>query len=95
MSLTPENVKKIADLAQLNLSKEEITQYTPQLSNILDLIEQMSQVDTNQIQPLAHPLDLAQRGRVDQVVEEDLREKFQRIAPKVQAGLYLVPKVIE
>jgi aspartyl-tRNA(Asn)/glutamyl-tRNA(Gln) amidotransferase subunit C len=95
MSLTPETVKKIAHLARLNLSESDMALYTPQLSGILDLIEQMNQVDTSNIEALAHPLDISQRLRPDTVSEADLREKFQGIAPQVEAGFYLVPKVIE
>lgn len=95
MSLTPEQVLKIAHLARLNLSEADIALYTPQLSNILGFIEQMNQTDTSHVEPLAHPLDLSQRLRADNVSEADLRTKFQQIAPRVEAGLYLVPKVIE
>jgi len=95
MSLTPDDVKKIAHLARLNLSESDIALYTPQLSKILVFIEQMNQMDTTKVDPLAHPLDLAQRLREDQVTELDLHEKYQRLAPQVEAGLYLVPKVIE
>jgi aspartyl-tRNA(Asn)/glutamyl-tRNA(Gln) amidotransferase subunit C len=95
MSLTPDDVKKIAHLARLNLSGDDITTYTPQLSAILDFIEQLNSANTSDIEPLAHPLDISQRLRLDTITEKDLREKFQRIAPQVEAGLYLVPKVIE
>lgn len=95
MSLTPEQIKKIAHLARLNLSAADITLYTTQLSNILDFIEHMNQIDTNQVEPLAHPLELSQRLRADQINEPDLREKYQQIAPQVESGLYLVPKVID
>lgn len=95
MSLTPDEVKKIAHLARLNLSTEEITRFTPELSKILQFIEQMSAVDTSNIEALAHPLDISQRLRLDNITETDLREKFQGLAPRVEAGLYLVPKVIE
>ena len=95
MSLTPQEVKKIAHLAQLSLSENEITLYTAQLSGMLDFIAQMDQIDTANVEPLAHPLNLSQRLRTDIVSEVDLREKYQRIAPQVEAGLYLVPKVIE
>jgi aspartyl-tRNA(Asn)/glutamyl-tRNA(Gln) amidotransferase subunit C len=95
MSLSPEAVRKIAHLARLNLSEDEIQHYVPRLSNILNLIEQMSQVDTTNVAPLAHPFDLTQRLRPDAVTETDLRDKYQRIAPSVEAGLYLVPKVID
>ena len=95
MSLTPEDVKKIAHLARLNLTEQDMEVYTPQLSHILQFIEQMNTVDTTHILPLSHSLDAAQRLRADQVTEPDFRDKFQRIAPSVEAGLYLVPKVIE
>lgn len=95
MSLKPEEILKIAHLARLNLSQSDIEHYTPQLSRILGFIEQMNQADTSQVEPLAHPLDISQRLREDTVNEPDLRDKYQRIAPQVEAGLYLVPKVIE
>ncbi|TAK76727.1 MAG: Asp-tRNA(Asn)/Glu-tRNA(Gln) amidotransferase subunit GatC [Gammaproteobacteria bacterium] len=95
MSLTPEEVKKIGHLARLNLSESDIALYAPQLSRILDFIEQMNQVDTSQVEPLANPLDISQRLRLDEVTEPDIRNKYQAIAPQVEAGLYLVPKVIE
>ncbi|OGT61819.1 MAG: asparaginyl/glutamyl-tRNA amidotransferase subunit C [Gammaproteobacteria bacterium RIFCSPHIGHO2_12_FULL_45_12] len=95
MSLTPEDVKKIAHLARLNLPTADIAPYASQLSGILDLIEAMNKTDTDDIQPLAHPLDISQRLRPDAISEPDLRDKFQALAPQVAAGLYLVPKVIE
>ena len=95
MSLSPDDVKKIAHLARLNLSGNDIDLYTPQLSSILHFIEQLSEADTTNIEPLAHPLNLSQRLREDAITEHNLREKFQSIAPQVEAGLYLVPKVIE
>lgn len=95
MSLSQDEVIKIAHLARLSLSADDLQRYAPQLSRILGFIEQMKQTDTTQIEPLAHPLDLSQRLRADTITEPDLREKFQDIAPQVEAGLYLVPKVIE
>jgi aspartyl-tRNA(Asn)/glutamyl-tRNA(Gln) amidotransferase subunit C len=77
------------------LSEQDIDLYTNQLSRILDFIEHMNQIDTAHIQPLAHPLDLHQRLRPDVVTDSNLREKYQNIAPQVEAGLYLVPKVID
>jgi aspartyl-tRNA(Asn)/glutamyl-tRNA(Gln) amidotransferase subunit C len=95
MSLSPDQVKKIAHLARLNLSETDIAAYTPQLSNILDFVEQLSTVATAHIEPLAHPLYLNQPFREDKVIEPNLRDKYQAIAPQVESGLYLVPKVIE
>jgi aspartyl-tRNA(Asn)/glutamyl-tRNA(Gln) amidotransferase subunit C len=95
MSLTPEEVRKIAHLARLTLSENDIALYTPQLSRILDFVQQLNQADTSKVEPLAHPLDISQRLRPDVITETDLRTKYQGIAPQVEAGLYLVPKVIE
>jgi aspartyl-tRNA(Asn)/glutamyl-tRNA(Gln) amidotransferase subunit C len=95
MSLTPEEVKKIAHLARLTLSSDDIDYYTPQLSSILNFVAQMNEVNTANIEPVSHPLDLPQRLRPDEVSEPNQRELFQSIAPKVKVGLYLVPKVIE
>jgi aspartyl-tRNA(Asn)/glutamyl-tRNA(Gln) amidotransferase subunit C len=95
MSLKPEEVKKIAHLARLNLSESDLVLYGTQLSSILDFIEHMSQTNTEHVEPLAHPLDISQRLRPDVITEHNLRDKFQHIAPQTEAGLYLVPKVIE
>lgn len=95
MSLSPENVKQVAHLARLELPAERIAAYTTQLSNILDLVSQLSRADTAGVEPMAHPLDMHQRLRPDAVSETDRREAFQAIAPETEGGLYLVPKVIE
>lgn len=95
MSISTDEVKKIAHLARLTLSEEDIAVYAPQLSKIMVLIEQINEADTTGISPLSHAQDMSQRLRPDTVTEPDLRDKFQEIAPKVEAGLYLVPKVIE
>lgn len=95
MSLTTQEVKKIAHLARLSIASEAIEEYTHNLSGILDLIAQMNTLNTDAIHPMAHPLDQVQRLRLDNVTEVNQREHFQAIAPQVEAGLYLVPKVIE
>jgi len=95
MSITPEEVLKIANLARLQIKPEEVEQYAKDLSSIIDLVEQMNAVDTKNILPMAHPMDAVQRLREDKVNEEDQRAKFQEIAPSAEKGLYLVPKVIE
>ncbi|MCK4707154.1 MAG: Asp-tRNA(Asn)/Glu-tRNA(Gln) amidotransferase subunit GatC [Gammaproteobacteria bacterium] len=95
MSLKTEDVKSIAHLARLEISEDAIEDYARDLSNILDLVEQMNQVNTDNVQPMAHPMDAQQRLRDDEATEPDQREKFQSIAPDVEAGLYRVPKVIE
>jgi len=95
MSLTQDDVKKIAHLARLSISDADIPSYEKELSNILGLVEQMSAVDTSDVAPMAHPLDMAQRLREDKVTEENHREDYQAVAPSVEKGLFLVPQVIE
>ena len=95
MSLDTTQVRKIAHLARLRISSGEAQHYAEELSRILGLIEQMNAVDTSGVEPMAHPSESALRLRTDEVTEPDQREKFQAVAPAVEAGLYLVPKVIE
>jgi len=95
MSLDTTQVQKIAHLARLKITEDEARAYAESLSRILGLIEQMNAVDTDNVAPMAHPSDAALRLREDAVTETDRRDKFQAIAPAVEAGLYLVPKVIE
>ena len=95
MSLTPDEIKKIALLARLSLSAEETEKYADQLSRILDFTAQMDQLDTAGTEPLSHAMDVTQRLRDDTVTESNLRNKYQQIAPQTEAGLYLVPTVIE
>jgi aspartyl-tRNA(Asn)/glutamyl-tRNA(Gln) amidotransferase subunit C len=95
MSLTSEEVNRIAWLARLAIDSDKTAAYAHDLSGILDFIEQMGAVDTSAVEPMAHPLDQAQRLRPDAVTEPDQRALFQQLAPAVEAGLYLVPKVIE
>ena len=95
MTLKTEDVKNIAHLARLEISDEDIDDYARDLSRILDLVEQMNQVDTEGVLPMAHPMDAAQRLRPDVVTETNQRDKFQAIAPDVENGLFRVPKVIE
>ncbi len=95
MSLGSDEVKKIAHLARLEISDADVPEYAKNLSDILDFVEQMSSADTSDVIPMAHPLELPQRLRADEVTEESQRELFQSIAPQVEAGLFLVPKVIE
>jgi aspartyl-tRNA(Asn)/glutamyl-tRNA(Gln) amidotransferase subunit C len=95
MSLTREQVRKIAHLARLHITESEADAYAESLSRILGLIEQMNAVNTDGVAPMAHPNDASLRLREDVVTEIDQREKFQRLAPASEAGLYLVPKVLE
>jgi len=95
MSLSPEEVRAVAHLARLAVDEQRIPDYSRDLSRILELVEQMQAVDTASVAPMAHPLDMAQRLRADEVTEPDQRERFQVIAPAVEDGVYLVPRVIE
>ena len=99
MSLSDDQVRRIARLARLDLAPAEVQPVVDRLNRILGLIEQMSALDTAGIEPMAHPLDGAlpqgQRLRPDQVTAPDQREAYQALAPATQEGLYLVPKVIE
>ena len=95
MSFDQSDVEKIAHLARLAVSGEEAGKLTGDLSRILDLVAQMEQVDTSDVEPMAYPLHMNQRLREDTVTEENRRERFQSVAPATENGLYLVPKVIE
>lgn len=95
MSLGPDDVKNIAHLARLDIDEKNIEGYASSLSSILGLVEQMNEVDTSNVKPMAHPMDVSQRLRADEVLEENQRDTFQKIAPKTEDGLYLVPQVIE
>lgn len=95
MSLSTEDVEKIARLARLAMTGPEIETARAQLSGIFDLIAEMQAVDTEGIEPMSHAQDVSQRLREDKVTETNQREAFQAVAPQIEAGLYLVPKVIE
>ena len=95
MTLKSDDVRSIAHLARLHIEEDAVADYVNDLSNILDLVDQMNQVDTEGVEPLANPLDSKQRLRADEVSENDQRDKFQAIAPDVAEGLYRVPRVIE
>lgn len=95
MSLNTNDVKRIAHLARLAVSEEEAEATLAKLSGILGLIEEMQAVDTTGIVPMSHSQDVIQRLRQDAVTEHNQRELLQSIAPAVENGLYLVPKVIE
>jgi aspartyl-tRNA(Asn)/glutamyl-tRNA(Gln) amidotransferase subunit C len=95
MALTETDVKRIAHLARVTIRDDEVPGYLRQLTSILELVGQMQEVDTAAIEPMAHAQDIGLRLRPDEVTEADHHEAFQDIAPKVEAALYLVPKVIE
>jgi aspartyl-tRNA(Asn)/glutamyl-tRNA(Gln) amidotransferase subunit C len=93
--LSLEQITRIADLARLELSAAEAADMQRQLNDILAMVDEMRAVDTTGVAPMSHPQEGTQRLRDDRVTEADQRELFQSIAPAVEDGLYLVPKVIE
>jgi|SRR5689334_11212468 aspartyl-tRNA(Asn)/glutamyl-tRNA(Gln) amidotransferase subunit C len=99
MSLSPDEVARIARLARIAIAPEESAAVLGRLNRVLGLIDEMRSVDTAGIEPMAHALDAVlatgQRLRDDEVTEPDRREAYQSVAPATERGLYLVPKVIE
>jgi aspartyl-tRNA(Asn)/glutamyl-tRNA(Gln) amidotransferase subunit C len=95
MSLSLDDVSRIARLARIEISPAEAERTCDQLNGILSFVEQLQAVDTGNIEPMAHAVDVVQRLRPDTATEADRRDAFQAIAPETEAGLYLVPKVIE
>ena len=95
MTFAKSEVSKIAELARLEVTDEEIDDIESRITEILLLIDQMQSVDTDSIVPMSHPLDGKQILRSDTVSEENKRDELQKLAPKVENGLFLVPKVIE
>jgi len=96
MSLSRQDVEKIAHLARLAITESEMPTYVKSLSSIVAFVDELSKVDTGQVEPMAHPLEgQRQRLRPDAVTEVDRHERYQANAPAVKAGLYLVPRVIE
>ncbi|HKY01761.1 MAG TPA: Asp-tRNA(Asn)/Glu-tRNA(Gln) amidotransferase subunit GatC [Burkholderiales bacterium] len=95
MSLTPEQVQRIAVLARIELAPSEVAPLSDKLNGIFAMIEQMQAVDTTGIEPMSHAQDLSLRLREDAVTEDDQHKLYQSVAPQVEGDLYLVPKVIE
>ena len=95
MSIGPDDINQIAHLARLKIDEKDIPKLKADLGNILSLVDQLQAVNTDDIIPMAHPMDAVQILRKDVVTETDNREKYQKVAPNTEDGLYLVPKVIE
>jgi aspartyl-tRNA(Asn)/glutamyl-tRNA(Gln) amidotransferase subunit C len=88
-------IEKLAQLARLEIRPEDLAEVASRISNVLALVDQLQAIDTDAVEPMAHPLDTVQRLRADEVTEPDQREQFLAIAPATENGLYLVPKVID
>ena len=95
MALTHDDVRRVAQLARLRQDEAQAHAMLAELNRIFALMEQMQAVDTSAVEPMSHPRDVAQRLRADHVTEPDRRDALLALAPRSEAGLYLVPKVIE
>lgn len=95
MSVTKDDIGKVANLARIKLNEEDVPQITESINEILNLVDSMQQVDTSNVEPLANPHDATQRLREDEVTATNQRDKLLQNAPESEAGLFLVPKVIE
>ena len=93
--INPDEINKLATLARININPDIVSDVTVSLNSILTLVDQLQAVDTQGVEPLSHPMDAVQRLRTDEVTETDQRDALQRNAPAVEAGLFLVPKVID
>lgn len=95
MAIEQDEIEKIAELARIRIADEQIGEVAQRLTKILDMVDQLQAADTAEIEPMSNPLDATQLLRADRVTHTDNREAFQAIAPAVEDGLYLVPKVID
>ncbi|WNK21380.1 Asp-tRNA(Asn)/Glu-tRNA(Gln) amidotransferase subunit GatC [Halomonas piscis] len=95
MALEQTHVRRAAQLARLDLSDAQALSFVDDLNRILEMVDQLQSVETDDVAPLMHPLDATQRLRADGVTEGNERERFQRLAPATEDGLYLVPRVVE
>ena len=93
--LSLEQIARLADLARLDLTPAESAAMQQELNAIFAMVDAMSAVDTEGVEPMSHPQELTQRLRDDAVTERDEREAYQAGAPQIEDGLYLVPRVIE
>ncbi|MGL4565303.1 MAG: Asp-tRNA(Asn)/Glu-tRNA(Gln) amidotransferase subunit GatC [Halioglobus sp.] len=95
MAIGQDEIEKIAELARIRIAPGQIGDVTRRITEILGMVDQLQAVDTRDVEPMANPLDAVQRLRPDIVTEQNQREAFQAIAPAVENGLYLVPRVVE
>jgi aspartyl-tRNA(Asn)/glutamyl-tRNA(Gln) amidotransferase subunit C len=93
--LEASEIAKLAQLARINIEPEMVDEVTESITRILNLVDQLKAADTTDVEPMAHPLDLVQRLRADVITEINQREELQAVAPAVDKGLFLVPKVID
>ena len=95
MAIEQNEIEKIAELARIRIAEDQVAKVTDRIAEILAMVDQLQAIDTTDVEPMANPLDATQQLRADEVTETNRRDEFQAIAPAVENGLYLVPKVIE
>ena len=95
MSINKDQIKYLSLLSRMNIQESEISDIEEKLTKIIDFVDQLQSIDTNGVQPMAHPLNQSQRLRADNVIEENIRDKIQKNTKSTERGMYIVPKVIE
>ena len=95
MAIEQQEIEKIAELARIRIDESAVGEVTQRITEILAMVDQLQAADTEGVEPLSNPLDATQRLRADAVTETDQRDQFQQIAPRVEDGLYLVPRVLD
>lgn len=95
MTLSRQDIEYIAHLARLEVSESDVPAYVDKLGRIIEFIDELGQADTADMVPMAHPLDMSQRLRADEVTESDERDRYQANAPETENGVYVVPRVVE
>ena len=95
MSINKDQIKYLSLLSRMDIQESEMNDVEEKLSKIIDFVDQLQSIDTDEIQPMAHPLNQYQRLRADKVIEENNRDKIQKNAKSTERGMYIVPKVIE
>ncbi len=95
MSINKDQIKYLSLLSRMDIQESEINDVEEKLTKIIDFVDQLQSIDTDEIEPMAHPLNQSQRLRADKVVEENFRDKIQKNAKSTERGMYIVPKVIE
>ena len=95
MSINKDQIKYLSLLSRMDIQESEINDVEEKLTKIIDFVDQLQSIDTDEIEPMAHPLNQSQRLRADKVVEENNRDKIQKNSKSIERGMYIVPKVIE
>jgi len=95
LSINKDEIKYLSLLSRMDIDKNEIKDIEEKLTKIIDFVDQLQTISTDDIEPMAHPLNQSQRLRIDEVTETNDRENIQKNAQQIEKGMYLVPKVID